>query len=87
MCQQCKNICKLGEIRGPFTVSVDCDHYDLLNTRSYHSGCVSKIWHDAALRGKPVLLGFFDVAVEGSVQEPSLVAVKGRFSLLPLGHI
>lgn len=27
VCLQCKNICKLGEIRGPFTASVNCSHY------------------------------------------------------------
>lgn len=75
VCLQCKNTCKLGEIRGSFTVSVDCNHCVLLNT--HHSGFVSKIWHDVALRGKIFMLGFFDPDVESSVQEPSLAAAKG----------
>lgn len=87
MCLQRKNICKLGEIRGSFTISMDCDHYELLNTHSHHSGCVSKVWHDVALRGKTFMLGFFDLAVESSVQEPSLAAAKGRLGLQQCFHL
>ena len=66
---------------------MDCDHYELLTTHSHHSGCVSKIWHDVVLRGTIFMLGFFDPAVESSVQEPSLAAAKERLGLQQYFHL
>lgn len=65
---------------------MDYDLYELPNTHSYHSGCVSKITHEVALTGKVFMLGFFDLAVESSVQEPSLAAAKRSLGLQQYLH-